>query len=338
MSIILSSCSTVIPIDDMKTVNSKGEMEALFPTGNYQECIISRNRMEQIKNYIISIDDNGHYEPLTLKSESDSCGKVSQPNIDAKNPNQTAISLHTNNILNALFSPEQRESKTNILIFIHGGLNTSVESRSRAIEESYLISKYKGNGGRKYFPIFINWHSGGFDTYTNQIFHVRQGKEASDIRGFTTAPLYFISDAVQALGRAPATLEKNIARLIKTKLLNDSIECTPSDQLEKILCEKHKRTFFELLPRMILFIPNLPFQLLEALPADSFGKSAWVNMLRRTKMGLRTSQELEDEKAQPISFEDINQFNGQGDLAFFSDHCNKKSKKAINNIQLAPIK
>ena len=89
---------------------------------------------------------------------------------------------------------------------------------------------------------------------------------------------------------------------------------------------------------MILFIPNLPFQLLEALPADSFGKSAWVNMLRRTKMGLRTSQELEDEKAQPISFEDINQFNGQGDLAFFSDHCNKKSKKAINNIQLAPIK
>jgi len=213
----------------MRTIDAKQTPVELFPTG---DCDTSKRRMEQIKNYIITLNSKGRYEPIPLSSKSHPCGEVSQPTINAENPTE-AIKQHTSNILKALFPPDQGQTNIprNILIFIHGGLNSPEESRSRSIEESYLISLYKGDGGRMYFPIFINWNSALGVTYSDQIWNIRQGKEASLIRGGLTAPLYFLSDAIQAVGRAPATLEKYLARLIKTKVLNDVVECLPYAQI-----------------------------------------------------------------------------------------------------------
>lgn len=318
LAALLSSCSADIPVSDMKTIGLNNKLEPLFPADNLQDCNITKYRMEIIKNYIISVDNHGNYEPITLDSESELCGAVEQPKSTKENLRETGISLHTKNITNALFS--QDESITHILIYIHGGLNSPKESRSRAIEESNLISQYIGRGkyeGRKYFPIFINWHSEGLDTYANQILHVRQGNEVSDIRGITTAPLYFLSDSIQAIGRAPSTLEKNIARLAKTKFSEDFVKCKPDEHLEIILCEFHDRTLGEKLPRVLKFVPSFLFQLLGVLPADSFGKNAWVNMLRRTQMLLRSRNEFESQTIDRFPTSESNEFNGQGDLAYF---------------------
>ncbi len=79
-----------------------------------------------------------------------------------------------------------------ILIFVHGGLNTYNQSLTRANEITPKIS------AAHYYPLFVNWDSGLKSSYLEHLFLVRQG-EVEPVWGPVTFPLYFVADVGRAV-------------------------------------------------------------------------------------------------------------------------------------------
>jgi hypothetical protein len=83
-----------------------------------------------------------------------------------------------------------------ILIFVHGGLNTYNQSLARVNEMTPEIL------AAHYYPLFVNWDSGLKSSYLEHLFLVRQG-EVEPVWGPVTFPLYFVADVGRAVTRAP---------------------------------------------------------------------------------------------------------------------------------------
>ncbi len=66
-----------------------------------------------------------------------------------------------------------------ILIFVHGGLNSTEESLQAADCEINGIKDDAVMGG--YYPIFINWNSDLFDSYGEHVLSVTQGARSRRI-------------------------------------------------------------------------------------------------------------------------------------------------------------
>lgn len=186
---------------------------------------------------------------------------------------------------------------------------------------------YEGPG---YHPLFVNWRSDFLHSYTHQIGRVRQGDEIGKVEGFLTAPLLFVSDLAQALARIPSTWYKYTRRLLLSKVFEDVVVCdeeaTSSERKrESIVCEYHERDWAERAPRVARFVPSMPFQYLWSLPTDSFGKTAWINMLRRTEFIMRHPREFDAFHVHQLDTEYAaiavggkpNRFNGLSHMAQF---------------------
>ena len=312
---LTSACTGIHNVKDIEIPRSYSntqaevENERLFKTGSPEECTASQKRLDLIKNYIISVDKDGEYQPLKFSMAG--CGREKGEKYFTQ-PKE--FPTHIDNIINAIFSPEDAR-RTNVLIFIHGGLNTFDDRTQRAILHSYLISQATIGNGERYYPLFINWPSGLDETYWEQISNIRQGDEKA--RAIVTFPLYFLSDLMQGFARLPATWEKTNFREIGTKIFGDIKEkCdAEGDFPETIICEeKHDRDLWVRAKRVATFIPLYPIRLFASLPVDSFGKTAWVNMLRRTQTMLRNPEEF---KYRNKSFVIKEEFNGTGHLAIF---------------------
>ena len=83
-----------------------------------------------------------------------------------------------------------------ILIFVHGGLNTYNQSLTRVNDLTPKIAN------AHYYPLFVNWDSGLVSSYWEHLFLVRQG-QVEPVWGPVTFPLYFVADVGRALTRAP---------------------------------------------------------------------------------------------------------------------------------------
>ena len=83
-----------------------------------------------------------------------------------------------------------------ILIFIHGGLNTNKVSLGRTKE---LLGKIPSNCR---FPIFVNWRSGPFSSYKDHLIRLRQGAEGGFLAKLSS-PIYFATDLGQSVVGAP---------------------------------------------------------------------------------------------------------------------------------------
>ena len=83
-----------------------------------------------------------------------------------------------------------------VLIFVHGGLNTYNQSLARVNEMTPEIL------AAHYYPLFVNWDSGLKSSYLEHLFLVRQG-EVEPVWGPVTFPLYFVADVGRAVTRAP---------------------------------------------------------------------------------------------------------------------------------------
>jgi len=225
----LAGCANVIDVAKMEYIEDdpKAKKEKIFKAKTYQECKETCQRMEKIKNYIISVNSEERYEPITQKLHAGACSEtimVEQP----KN-----FDKHLKNIKGSILAAE--EGRKNILIFIHGGLNTPGFSRNRAIEQSFIISRYQDEkdkiyGTRQYYPIFINWNSGFTSSYIEKTLFIRQGRRISGIEAYLTAPLILVSDMAQAIVRTPSAWIKSVSRQVRTKFFDEIKEC---DEIKK---------------------------------------------------------------------------------------------------------
>ncbi len=101
-----------------------------------------------------------------------------------------------------------------VMIFIHGGLNTltnnnkiKIPATIKAIKErneEILANREKPNNKetrKTIYPIFINWHS-RFCTWVDRMGRVRDGR-INPWKAIPTIPLAFVIDAGRTIGRAP---------------------------------------------------------------------------------------------------------------------------------------
>jgi hypothetical protein len=107
---------------------------------------------------------------------------------------------------------------TNILIYVHGGLNTRVDSFERATNLWSGIQTSRPG----YYPIFLNWDSGLMSSYWEHLHRVRQGQVVG-WSGWLSAPFYLVADLGRGVTRAPALLYQN--------LRSDTMELTDSSFL-----------------------------------------------------------------------------------------------------------
>ena len=186
-----------------------------------------------------------------------------------------------------------------ILIFVHGGLNTFNQSLARVNEITPEIS------AAHYHPLFVNWDSGLKSSYLEHLFLVRQG-EVEPIWGPVTFPLYLVADVGRAVTRAPVVWYYQLTSDFTTTVRYESpirFGHSNSNWLARassnswrglhLSIGSDQRTRWSQCGYFSSYVATLPFKLATAPVIDAFGKSAWDNMSRRTQTMFRSPVEFE---------------------------------------------
>lgn len=195
-------------------------------------------------------------------------------------------------------------NRKQILIFVHGGLNTQVGTVERATELLQAIPK------QDYYPIFINWQSSLFSSYADHLVHIRQGESWDSFGLLTTpvfVPVYFGADVARAIARAPivwyflaqnwvksagTTQEIAEADAIARELEQDYRADPAGNRLKMAYDQVDRRGVGEAALASASAILTIPTKLIGSMFIDAFGKSAWDIMLRRTHLLYHTEREF----------------------------------------------
>lgn len=147
---------------------------------------------------------------------------------------------HINTILKGIDQAEPSRQRK-LMIFIHGGMNTQVESLERLYdpfdpqEKKSRVELIKEAG---YYPIFINWKSSLWSSYVEHLLRIRQGQRWSRWAGWPSALVVFPIDVTRSLVRAPLAwgIQAHNDFLTVENLVNQ-FEPTLSDEVSKeFLC------------------------------------------------------------------------------------------------------
>jgi pimeloyl-ACP methyl ester carboxylesterase len=171
------------------------------------------------------------------------------------------------------FNTFDKDGYKQVVLFIHGGLNTREKSLERDIRQA---GKMMAAGK---FPIFINWRSGAVTCLRDHYFRIRDGEISPEAPG--TAPVYMVFDLLKVVGNAPmawwkesqnaldATAGRDDAYIQSYTTARDGILFS-GDDLE------HKKTL-----RSLWWIVTSPVKIITTPFVFTLGKPAWDNMKRR---------------------------------------------------------
>ncbi len=203
--------------------------------------------------------------------------------------------LYMDELLNGVRDAEASGKK--LLIFVHGGLNTQTGSVKRV----EILTPRILNAG--YYPIFINWRSSWAFSYSNHLFLVRQGEEMKTL-GPLSSPVVLGYDAGRAVLRAPLVWSSQIygwTQSLPGARLPDDLGPLEIQLKEEqtgnpakaigIMTGEDKRSDSEVSYSGASWFVMGPLRMLTAPLIDSFGTSAWDNMLRRTQLLVHTMNE-----------------------------------------------
>lgn len=145
---------------------------------------------EEAIGHVISLDEDGILESI---KPGEKIAPVLSDNGD-KN-----YEKHFEKIIDGIraFSPNG-DGDIEVLIYVHGGLNTKGTSLKRVQEKYKLIRDSKNE---KKYPIFVNWRSGPLTTYGSHLWRIRQGEISSTAP--LTSPVYLSTDVGNSLINAP---------------------------------------------------------------------------------------------------------------------------------------
>ena len=230
-----------------------------------------------------------------------------------------------------------------VMIVIHGGLISKRKSAEEAtvLHDAILSdnqecrSRTSKLGCKIIYSIFINWESGMGAAYSDHLFNVRQGKEAPFL-GPLTSPFYLFADVGRAITRLPITYtyqaydalrKNNIAKENDVSDINcrfytprrkdgKDIDCAPYSHHKNggtiSLGQDNVSDTKRFLDKATYIFPGV-FKLVTTPVLDTVGKSAWGNMLRRTKTVFRTPDDYHGQFSN-VEFGD----NGYGVRRIFS--------------------
>lgn len=227
-------------------------------------------------------------------------------------PPERESALEYREHLNAIEQAILSYPKKQVLVFVHGGLNTIDGGLEHAAE---LVDQI---GATDYYPICINWNSEFFPTYAEHLFSVRQGRRVPWWEGMLTSPLYLLGDLGRAIVRAPivwylqiktdvTTMSADLPGWMKKRLAKIGPEPKPTavEQARQvrgiakdldISVGADKRTWPNKTLRGTTYVITLPVKLVTGPFVDALGKSAWDNMSRRTHTMYRLPEEFENDQ------------------------------------------
>jgi len=179
-----------------------------------------------------------------------------------------------------------------LLVHVHGGLNGFEDTRKRM----ELVPLIMNETNDWYYPVFMVWPSGFFETYGEHLFRIRQGHKVNVFYGALTSPIVFTGDLLEALVVAPRhwiyQLDNMKQRAISMGVLPDALLSTSwrvEDEMVDALTNapiyqsKYLYELREKLGRATADALQSPVRAtVGTLVQSTISQEAWRNMNRRT--------------------------------------------------------
>jgi hypothetical protein len=296
-----------------------------------QWCGRARDLAEKASTSVIAIDERGSYAPVFFTfAEQCAPQPVRQPmpglNCAPKPEGPVAEKFtdcfvqHAKDIRGKLQSPPSGK-RYHLLVFIHGGLNLEQNRLERAFVDANRMLKDQGvareapgrlDDGEIWYPLFITWPSGGIQSYVDQRVHYNQGDYDSDFKRLSS-PLYFLSDAVESVVRAPVAWVESVSWFQvgqdpAVARIGNAIGCEgsgPGYRCVPLRGRDERSTSDEIWYWSPL---GLAGRLVSVPVVDAVGQPTWDAMLSRTRMLMR-------KPFNTTAFERANgKLDGKGDL------------------------
>ena len=238
--IITTACSTLPPIEDTEAIG-----------------------------HILSIDRDGVHVII----------EADKPIV--KNPGLEKASMAASNF-DPIFKgisayPPNENGEIEVLIYIHGGLNTQKTAQERVLEK-YKLIKYAQSENK--YPIFINWRSGPFTTYGDHLYRIRHGDIDKWAKG--TAPLYFFTDTGITFATAPKAWAVSALHSYDATFFRDDDYLEPfKGGVDGILYTGSEEDYSNALRATNWIVTGIP-KIFTTPFVYTLGRPAWDMMLRRT--------------------------------------------------------
>jgi hypothetical protein len=256
-------------------------------------CNRAHQLAEQASTSVIAIDERGHYAPVVFTFE-DGCepGLIRQPTpgIDCEpQPDGPPAERFTDCFVAQAkrIRATAASSRRDLLIFIHGGLN----SEQNRLERAFIDANRMLADSQAWYPLFVTWPSGGLQSYVDQRVHYNQGDYDSDFKRIAS-PLYFLTDAVESVVRAPVAWAESISWVQlgqndAVRQIGDRIGCEgsgPNYRCVPLEGRDDRSTAEE-----IWYWSPIGFvgRVISVPVVDAVGQPAWDAMVSRTRMLMR---------------------------------------------------
>jgi len=199
-------------------------------------------------------------------------------------------SNHVNRIIKSI----RKSGRTNILIYIFGGMN----SLDDTVERSEIYSK-KISETSDYYPILVNWESSLFDAYYDHLMWYRRGVRDPYL-GPVLSPFYLIADIGRAITRLPINIVYQSMGTFGDYELEPEVDEEEIEDIEKMKIRastgKDYTSASYRITRNIVYMIGFPTRIITTPAIDACGKNAWDTMLRRTQTAFQRSHTLKIEE------------------------------------------
>jgi hypothetical protein len=194
----------------------------------------------------------------------------------------------TNYLAETIWAGFKESGKTNILVFVHGGMNDRDIGLKHYLED-YAFTK------TNYYPVFVVWPTGWGSTYVEHLLWVRQGikmeTKLEKTYSLLTVPFMLVGDLGRAVTRLPMVIANNTR--------SDTETITPARKQDggapvkdyqeavnkgyHVHIEDDYSLWYDRLIRDVSYNATFPIKYIFATLIDGLGKGAWDNMSRRTQ-------------------------------------------------------
>lgn len=247
---------------------------------NYTETIKALEVKDQllVKNHIVSIKKDGEYLHLpSFLNNGTELTDQEQYNLIFE---QLDAFLKEDSSCRPVPIPK------NILIYVHGGLNSEKAAIKRAVDATKkMIPDQKKLACADTYPIFINWRSGPFTTLGDHYFRIRDGEVHENSAPYTS-PIYMVGDLAKTIGNTPMAWYHEGYQTIRTSLRYKEDEENFADDQENykgfLKVTADDKGIWKNIGRITKWWVTAPIKIITTPFVFTFGTPAWDNMKRRT--------------------------------------------------------
>jgi len=249
-------------------------------------CPLSADEDTGYLAHVLVADRKGDYDQSFFGREMREVDHAAAGAVDPYRNSKTFEDQFAN-ILVAFKKFHQDHHVSRILLFFDGGLNPRKQSIARAKEQTRAMMEDCD------FPVFMVWRSSGAGSYWEQVSRVRDGR-LLDTASVTT-PLYVLSDLLQGIARAPASWSSQFWRWIDS--FDENLD-EPDDERARTLLQVQfpdaEQTDADFLTHTVVAVLTSRLKMVTAPLIEGIGRTAWENMVRRTRLTFRNAQEFEN--------------------------------------------